>query len=82
LYFLKLEEAKAIDYRPERLRQFGLCNWNQLYQRIIDTQNPYFINELADYMESYGELHHCLNEIDIRLLQDAPLKTCKSTPFI
>ncbi len=46
----KLEEARNYQYFPEILRQYQKPGIN-LLNSVLQTKNPYLINELADYLE-------------------------------
>ena len=69
-YHQKLEEAKAYNYYPECLNQFGTHDIGQLTNQVIETKNPYLINELADYMEYLCD-YKGVTGLDISPLQTA-----------
>ena len=52
-YDKRLEEAKKAEYFPKSLSEFEKFKYNieELNRRVMDSENPYFITEAANYIE-------------------------------
>lgn len=72
-YHQKLAEAKDYNYFPDCLNQFGIHDINQLIEKVLETKNPYLINELSDYIEYLTDYKGEIG-LDIKPLQEAQLK--------